>query len=136
MRPRDESIVHDPAERSRVPGNGGVDRLGEQILGAQDAEPHEAPLVDRVERAEDGAERILGELRDEQVIAEVALEERGRGRHEIDAFPASTEKTKAAAFPPSCGRRDGSRRRTGGRFRVIASTVRFVEFSSFRAVGR
>ena len=49
-----------------------------ELLGLQHAQAHEAALVGRVQGAKDGAERVLGELGDEEVVAEVARKQRGR----------------------------------------------------------
>ncbi len=56
-------------------------RLRGELFGLEHAKADEAPLVGGIERAKDGAERILGELRDEQIVAEVPGKKGSGGAH-------------------------------------------------------
>ena len=62
-----------------------------QLLRLENAQADEAALVRRIERPEHRAERILRELRDEQVVAEVTRQERSGSAHAANPAGATFE---------------------------------------------
>ena len=102
LRMRNDGVVHENRGELGVLVDGPRDRGLGHCVGMEHPQPHETAFVGGVERAVHGAERVLGELRDERVVAEVSRKKRGRRSHGV--------RRSVSAASPNRSRSEGSRR--------------------------
>jgi hypothetical protein len=78
LRLSDHRVVHERLAAGVVRFDGPDQRLARKLRTLEDPQPHETSLVRGVQGAVDRSEGVLGQLGDEQVVAEVTRQKRSR----------------------------------------------------------
>ena len=79
LRPRDDRVVHELADRESVARNRHSDGLGGKPFGPQDPGRTNRRSSAAYRARKDRAESVLGELRHKRVVAEMPRERKGAG---------------------------------------------------------